>query len=170
MPAGEEQQHLIVGRISGLFGVRGWVKIYSHTQPLDNILQYKPWQIRVRGSWQEICPVEGKLHGKGLIARLEGIDDRDLAATLLDSEIAIFRHQLPVAGADEMYWADLVGLRVVTLEGVELGVIDHLLETGANDVLVVKGERERLLPYVAGVVETVDLDVGLVRVDWDADF
>lgn len=165
-----QDQHIIVGRIAGLFGVRGWVKVFSHTQPLDNILSYTPWLLLRDGHCTPVKPLAGRVHGKGIVAQLEGCDDRDAAAALVGCDIAIERSQLPRAGTGEFYWADLIGLKVVTLDGVELGVVDHLLETGANDVVVVQGERERLLPYVDQVIREVDLDGGLMRVDWDPDF
>ncbi|MEW6646245.1 MAG: ribosome maturation factor RimM [Pseudomonadota bacterium] len=165
-----QDKPIVVGRIAGLFGVRGWVKVFSHTQPLDNILRYSPWLVLRDGQWQPMKPLDGRIHGKGIVAHIEGCDDRDAAATLVGCDIAIVRSQLPRAAAGEIYWADLIGLKVVTLEGVELGVVDHLLETGANDVVVVRGERERLLPYVEQVIREVDLDGGLLRVDWDPEF
>lgn len=170
MVESEQDKRIVVGRIAGLFGVRGWVKVFSHTQPLDNILRYTPWQVLRDGQWQPMKPLGGRIHGKGIVAQLEGCDDRDAAATLIGCDIAIERSQLPRAAEGEIYWADLIGLKVVTLDGVELGVVDHLLETGANDVVVVRGERERLLPYVDQVIREVDLDGGLLRVDWDPEF
>ncbi len=166
----EQDERIVVGRIAGLFGVRGWVRIFSHTQPLDNILGYSPWQLLRDGSWVQVKPLEGRIQGKGIVARLDGCDDRDAAAALVGCDIAINRSQLQPLAADEIYWADLIGLKVVTLDGVELGVVDHLLETGANDVVVVQGERERLLPYIGSVVREVDLAGGVMRVDWDPDF
>jgi len=170
MVAPEQDKRVVVGRIAGLFGVRGWVKVFSHTQPLDNILRYSPWLVLRGGQWTPMKPLDGRIHGKGIVAHLAGCDDRDAAAELVGCDIAVARSQMPRAAADEVYWADLIGLKVVTLEGVELGVVDHLLETGANDVVVVHGERERLLPYVDQVIREVDLDGGLLRVDWDPDF
>jgi 16S rRNA processing protein RimM len=114
----------------------------------------------------------GRAHGKILVARLEGCDDRDAAEALVGYEIQVPRSRLPDDLAPgEYYWADLVGLRVETLGGVELGRIARLFETGANDVIVVEGKRERLLPYVwQQVVREVDLGAGVMRVDWDPDF
>jgi 16S rRNA processing protein RimM len=115
--------------------------------------------------------VEGQPHGRGYIGRFEGIEDRDAAAGLIGAEIAVPREQLPPAEAGEYYWVDLVGLEVVTSEGESLGHVDHLLETGAHDVLVVAGERERLIPYTPGVhVLEVDLDGGRIVVEWDPEF
>lgn len=160
-----------VGRISGVYGVQGWVRVFSHTEPRDNILEYNPWQLRLPEGWREVALLAGRAHGKGVIAQLDGCGDRDQAARWVGAEIAIRRDQLPATPAGEYYWRDLIGLRVVNAEGVDLGVVDHLLETGANDVLVVRGERERLIPYAPGAVITgVDLAAGELRVDWDADF
>jgi len=160
---------LVLGHISGVYGVRGWVKVHSETDPRDNILRYRPWYL---GDSRRLCKVaEGRLHGKGLVARIDGCDDRDRAAALVGQEIAVTRDQLPPPRADEFYWADLEGLRVETLNGAALGRIDHLFATAANDVMVVMGDRERLLPFVwEQVVREVDFEKGRVRVDWDPDF
>jgi 16S rRNA processing protein RimM len=123
------------------------------------------------GDWQERQVAEGSRHGKGVVARLVGCDDRDQAQSLMGYEIGVYRDQLPETEPGEYYWNDLKGLRVVTLQGESLGIVDHLIETGANDVLVVKGERERLIPFVQDqVVTKVDLDNGEIQVDWDKDF
>lgn len=171
MATPEQSELVVVGRISGLYGVRGWIKIYSHTEPRENILSYSPWYLQRKGQWERWEPVQGKRHGKAVIAQLSGCDDRDLAAQLLDSTIAIQRDQLPQSAEGEYYWAELIGLQVRTVEGVNLGRVDHLLETGANDVLVVVGDRERLIPFVEGqYVKQVDLEQGTLLVDWDPEF
>jgi 16S rRNA processing protein RimM len=161
-----------LGRISGLFGVRGWVKVYSDTRPRTGILEYTPWLLQRHGVWVEFPVAAGKPHGDGIIARLQGIADRDAAAALVGCPIAVRRDQLPqTTAAGEYYWTDLEGLRVVTEQGIELGRVAYLFETGANDVMVVQGERERLIPYVwEEVVRKVDLEQGVIRVDWDPDF
>ncbi|MCU7873521.1 MAG: ribosome maturation factor RimM [Candidatus Thiodiazotropha sp. (ex Lucinoma borealis)] len=162
---------IIMGRVSGLFGIRGWLKIYSHTSPRDGIVDYKTWYLKQVGNWKQYKLTAGHGQGKGVVAQLDGISDRDQAAELVDCEIAIQRTQLPELEPDEYYWTDLQGLRVVNIEGVELGVVSHLFETGANDVMVVKGERERLIPYTTGeAVQSVDLDAGILLVDWDPEF
>lgn len=168
--AGDE--YIIVGRISGIYGVRGWVKVFSHTQPRENILNYATWYLKKQGAWTA-CELEtGRVHGKGVVAKLKGCDEREGAAALMGNTIAIHREQLPQAAADEYYWADLIGLKVINLEGVDLGVVDSLLETGANDVLVVMQDgTERLIPFVQGqFVKNVDLTGGLITVDWAPDF
>jgi len=160
-----------VGRINGLYGVRGWVKVFSHTQPRDNIVHYDPWYLQVRGELRPARVAEGRLHGKGVVVRLEGYDDREQARELIGTDILVQRGQFAPPEPGEYYWADLVGLRVVTVDGVELGRVDHLVETGANDVMAVVGERERLIPFVLDqVVTEVDLEGGLLRVDWDPEF
>ena len=167
----EEAERLIIGRINGLYGVRGWVKIYSHTDPISNILDYTPWQLWQHGAWHTVAVQQGQVHGKGIIACLAGYSDRDQAARLLGADIAIFRDQLPPPPPDEYYWSDLIGLTVINQAAETLGVVEALLETGAHDVLVVKGERERLIPFVLeqGVL-AVDLEARQIRVDWEADF
>lgn len=165
------EEMIPLGRISGLYGVRGWVRVYSYTDPRHNILNYSPWYLRRQGQWQPRAVVEGRAHGKGIVARLADCADRDAAADLLDMEIAIRRDQLPEPAPGDYYWTDLIGLEVINAEGEVLGRVDHLLETGANDVLVVQGDRERLIPYLWGsVVSRVDLAEGRLYVDWDPDF
>ena len=165
--------YIVVGRITGLYGVRGWVKIFSHTQPRENILGYATWYLKKQGAWTA-CELEtGRVHGKGVVAKLKGCDDRDAAAALMGNTIAIRREQLAQPAPGEYYWTDLVGLRVVNLEEVDLGVVDSLLETGANDVLVVKQQdgTDRLIPFVQGqFVRSVDLSAGVITVDWDPEF
>lgn len=160
-----------VGRIAGLYGVRGWVRVYSYTEPRENVLRYTPWTLALGRTRRTTAPLEGRRHGRTVIARLEGVDDRDLAATLLGAQIEVSRAALPAPPPGEYYWADLIGLRVETAAGEALGTVERLLETGANDVLVVAGERERLIPWLPGrVVREVDLDGGRVVVDWDPEF
>ncbi|HLU61448.1 MAG TPA: ribosome maturation factor RimM [Gammaproteobacteria bacterium] len=162
---------IVLGRVTGLFGVRGWVKVFSNTQPREGIANYSPWQLRLGNEWRSFVVEQGQSQGKGVIVKLEGVDDRDAAAALMGADIAIWREQLPPPAEGEIYWADLEGLEVVTVAGQALGRVSHLLETGANDVLVVRGERERLIPFVRGqVVTEIDLDGGRLVVDWDPDF
>jgi 16S rRNA processing protein RimM len=164
--------YVIVGRVAGVFGVRGWVKIRSDTEPHDNILNYSPWYLHQDGNWVSYKLVEGRRHGKGLVAHLESCDDRDVAAGLVGQDIAITREQMPPAGQGEYYWADLIGLEVFNLDGKSLGKVDHLMETGANDVLVVRGEQgECLIPYILErYIMDIDLDTGKIQVDWQQDY
>jgi len=161
----------VVGRVSGLYGVRGWVKLFSYTDPVGNLLEFDEIQLGCGGHWRPASLAEARAHGKTLVGRFEGVTDRDQAACLVDQEIAVRRGQLPETAAGEVYWADLVGLEVVNTHGECLGTVDHLLATGANDVLVLRGDRERLVPFVRGtVVKDVDQDAGRITVDWERDF
>jgi 16S rRNA processing protein RimM len=160
-----------VGRISGVYGVKGWVKVFSYTEPRDNITRYQPWYLDCGAGWQSRQVAESRRHGKGVIARLDGCADRDHALALMNCEIGVRREQLPATAPGEYYWNDLIGLEVVNQQGERFGRVDNLLETGANDVLVVQGERERLIPFVVDkVVTDVDLEAGVIRVDWDKDY
>jgi len=155
-----------VGQVAGLFGVHGWVKVYSYTRPREAILKYNPWQVRTPSGWRSFALETGHAHGKGIVARLEGVSDRDQARHLIGAEIAVRSEQLPAPKAGEYYWTQLEGLRVINLLGQELGTVSHLFETGGNDVMVVQGERERLIPFTAQVIRRVDLVQGEIRVDW----
>lgn len=167
---GVTTQPVILGRISGLFGVRGWVKVYSYTEPREAVLDYDRWLLSGKNGWQEAAVAEGQRHGKTVIARIKGYEDREQAAGLIGTEIGIPRDELPETEDDRYYWSDLEGLSVVLRDGTVLGTVDHLLETGANDVMVVKGETERLIPFVMDkVVLGVDLAKREIRVDWEWD-
>ena len=163
---------LNVGKVSGVFGVKGWIKVFSYTQPRENILTYSPWYLQKGSEIKEVKLVDGRRQGKQIIAAIDGITDRDAAAALSGWEILIDKSQLPAAEEGEYYWADMVGLKVETDQGVALGVVDHLLETGANDVLVVMdGTKERLIPFLQQqTVLKIDLENGLMVVDWDPEF
>ena len=159
-----------MGRVSGLFGVKGWVKVYSYTQPREAILEYRQWYLKRNEAWQAFEVAEGKKHGKGIIARFEGVSDRDMAAELVDSDIAVDRADLPATEEGSFYWADLEGLKIVSSDGADFGRVAYLLETGSNDVLVTTGKPQRLIPFIMGkVVRDVDLAAGVITVDWEAD-
>lgn len=159
-----------LGRITGLFGVQGWVKIFSHARPREAIIDYSPWLVKTTGDWREMVVEDGRAQGKGVVAKLAGVDDRDQASQLIGADIAIRFSQLPPPSKGEYYWAQLVGLEVINLVGQSFGKVDHLFETGANDVLVVRNGKERWLPATANVIREVDLEAGVIRVDWDAEF
>ncbi len=162
---------LVMGRIAAPYGVKGWVRVVTFTETPANLLAYSPWYLKREGGWQAVELLDGREHGKGLVAQLAGCDDRDKAAALSGSEIGVYRSQLPVPDSDEYYWSDLVGMQVFTTRDVLLGVVDHLIETGANDVLVIRGERECLVPFIRDqVIKSVDIAAGVIRVDWDPDF
>ena len=163
-------QPVVLGRISGLFGVRGWVKVYSYTEPREAVLNYSRWLLNRKDGWQEATVAEGQRHGKTIIARIDGYVDRDQAAELVGTDIGVPRDAMPETESDRFYWSDLEGLTVRHRDGTEFGKVAYLLETGANDVMVVKGEQERLIPFVMDrVVIGVDLDKGEIEVDWEWD-
>lgn len=165
------EQHIIVGKISGIFGIKGWVKVFSFTDPRENILTYSPWLLKKDDQTKTLNVIDGQLQGKTIVAQLAGIDDRDQAANLMGGDIFITRNQLPKTAKGEYYWSELIDLNVETIQGVQLGVVDSLLETGANDVIVVQGERERVIPFLQGrTIINVDLDTGRIIVDWDPEF
>jgi 16S rRNA processing protein RimM len=169
---GDEQRFVTLGRISGAHGIQGWVKVHSDTSPRENIVNYSPWFLELGGRQERRQVKGGRRQGKAVVAKLIGCNDRDAAEALVGALIRVPRSELPeTTEPGEYYWADLVGLRVETLDGVDLGTIEQLFETGSNDVIVVQGERERLIPYIwQQVVVEVDLQAGLMRVDWDPDF
>ncbi len=164
-------KQVIVGEIAGAFGVKGWVKVHSHTIPADNILGYSPWLLEDGGEAREFKVLSGRMHGASVVACLEGVDDRDKALRLRSRKIMVPRERFPPAEEGRYYWADLIGLRVRSVAGTDFGTVAEMMETGANDVIVVQGERERLIPFVIGqYVKEIDLEEGLMVVDWDPEF
>jgi 16S rRNA processing protein RimM len=161
-----KQQQIKVGKISGVFGVKGWVKVFSFTEYKENILNYSPWLLKKDSETRSVNVIDGKLQGKAVVAQLDGINDRDQALSFMGWDIFITPDQLPKVAKDEYYWSDLIGLAVETNLGVQLGVVDSLL-----DVVIVKGERERVIPFLQGqTIINIDLDAGRMVVDWDPDF
>jgi len=162
-----------MGRIVGLYGVQGWLKIESWAEPRMRIFDYQPWLLGAApGEETEVRGAKGRPQGKGIVAHLPGVDDREQAAALVGSDIHVSRDQLPPPADGEYYWVDLEGLEVVTIDDVRLGQVSHLFATGANDVVVVRdGTRERLIPFVQGsYVRSVDVSAGRMVVDWDPEF
>ncbi|MFT5062655.1 MAG: 16S rRNA processing protein RimM [Gammaproteobacteria bacterium] len=168
-------QPLVVGRISGVYGIKGWVKLFSHTEPAENVLSYKNLWIETGNHWKQLEIANRKPHGLGFVIKVDGFDDRDKARELVARDIAIDRNELPSLdhSEDGYYWTDLVGLNVVNTEAATLGVVKSMMETGANDVLVLKCPKgdECLVPFVTGeIIKSVDLKSSLITVDWPADF
>ena len=182
MPEESKELH-ILGKISGYYGVKGWVKIYSYTQPRENIVCYEALKVKLHNhsasEWQDIQLDNGKVHGKGVVAHFVGYDNRDTAARLIGAELAVYRSEFKPTVKDEYYWTDLIELMVINLEGVQLGRVERLIETAANDVIVVKptqldtnkvntsNQIEVLIPFVLDYyVKKVDLEAGKILVDW----
>ena len=160
---------ICVGHILGAQGLKGWVRVFSNTSPRENILGYSPWLIE-RGDELEAVAVEGRLQGKNVVARLAGIEDRNQAETLSGCRLFIEQRQLPSLGPGEYYWSDLIGLEVETVRAEPLGTVAAMMETGADDVMVLEGDRERLIPFVIDeIVTEVDLDRRRLVVDWSTE-
>jgi 16S rRNA processing protein RimM len=160
-----------MGRVAAPFGVKGWVKIVHFTESPGALAAYRRVWVGRSGGWEEVAVAETAVHGASLVARLAGCEDRDAAARLRGSELAVSREALPEAGPDEYYWADLVGLDVVNTSGESLGKVANLFSTGANDVMRVgEGKAERLLPFIPEVIRRVDLDARRLEVDWGLDW
>jgi 16S rRNA processing protein RimM len=165
---------VVMGRVTAPFGVKGWIKIYALTAQPGNLRAYPVWWLGHDGDWREMRVAAAKVHGNTLVAQLAGVEDREAAIALKGWEVAVPRSQLPGAADDEFYWADLIGLRVVNMEQHEFGRVARVLQTGANDVLVVAGgngnERETLIPFIASAIRQVDLAAGVISVDWGKDY
>jgi len=160
-----------LGRIGGVYGIKGWLKVHSYTEPRDNIVDYSPWLLSRGDERHEARVTDARTASGRVIVKLDGVDDRDAAREWVGAEIAVERRQLPPCGPGEFYWSDLEGLEVRTLKGEVLGKVDRLLATGGNDVLVLAGQTERLFPFVwDSVIRKVDLDEGVIVADWAADY
>ncbi len=154
-----------------MFGIKGWIKVYSFTDIREDIIRYSPWLLCKADGSQSVEVLDGALQGKVLIALLKGINSRTEAEALVGWDIFIRQEQLPKPAQGEYYWSDLIGLNVQTSQGVKLGVVEDLLETGANDVVIVSGDRERAIPFLQGqTILSIDLAVGTMIVDWDPEF
>jgi 16S rRNA processing protein RimM len=160
-----------MGRVLGAYGVRGWLRIEPFTARPDGLSQYRSWWLRIGGEWREMAVAESERHGKQLVARLEGSLTREQAAGMRGCEIGIPREAMPAPEAGEVYEADMLGLRVVNRSGIDLGQVEGMLDNRAHPVMRVRHEGgESLLPFVAGVIEQVDLEARVVRVDWEPDW
>ena len=169
---------VIIGRVTSVHGIKGWVKIYSYTEEPKKIFDYEPWWINAREGWKLVKVNKYKVASQNLIAHINNFDDRDISRKeLCQRNIAIDRSKLPKLNTSEYYWYQLKGLRVITInEKVDLGVVVGLLETGANEVLEIQGDRssldlrQRLIPCIKQVVLSVNLESNIIQVDWDPEF
>lgn len=177
-PQGSDRDdYVVLGKLTSPHGVKGWFKVYSYTSPMEGILDYAEWVLQQRGERTTRRLTQGRRQGKGLVASLDGVNSREQAEQLAGAEILLPKQALPALEAGDYYWFQLEGLRVMTLDGVDLGHVNYLFETGANDVLVVQGDersvddRERLLPFLPEqVVRDTDLAAATLTVDWDPEF
>lgn len=164
-----DMAYITVGKIGSTYGVRGWLKIHSYTEFGASILTYSPWYLS-EGSdaWRTIQVEEGRMHGAIVIAKFVGINTPEEARLFTGKLIAITRSQLPSLKKNEYYWSDLQGLTVINKNGEILGKVIYLIETGSNDVLVVKGDKEHAIPYLPGtIVRDIDLEKQEIHVDWE---
>ena len=163
-------RRVVLGQVGGAFGVQGWVRIQSYTDPPTNILKFGRWQLGRAGQWREVEVEDGKMTAKGVLAKLAGVETPEEARLVTGSEIAVERDQLPAAAPGEYYWSDLEGLAAFGQNGQSLGRIEEFRATPAGTVVVIRGERQHWVPFVKERIVSVDLDAGRVVLDWDADW
>lgn len=168
------EEFVPVGKIAGVFGIKGWMKVFSYTEPRNNILSYSPLYLSLKGEWVEAKLSDGRAQGKGIVIALENVTDPDQVLPLIGTALAIKKTQLKSTGLDEFYWSELTGLKVINLDDVVLGQVDSLIATGGHDVLLVKDKAQktqRLIPFVLDeIVQKVDIDNGVIKVDWEVDY
>ena len=165
----DNEHPIVVGRINGIYGVRGWVKVMSYTRPKENILSYSHCLVYLNGAWQELNIEESQQRGERMLVKFSGIDSPEQARDYLHSDLAVVRAQLPPLENDKYYWFDLIGLEIINQDSLSLGWIKEIVETGANDVLVIegKGKTRILIPLIMDIyVKQVDLSANTMRVDW----
>jgi 16S rRNA processing protein RimM len=165
-----EIEKFIMARVSGPYGVKGWIKIQPFTVDIHQLLNKKAWLIGDEKSSISYSIETSKIHGNSIVAKLVNIDDRDQAFGLKNKTILIPKHELPKLEKGEYYWNDLMGHKVINQQKEYLGILETFLETGANDVLVVKGDKEYLIPFIPHVIRNVDMAKKEIEVDWDKDF
>ena len=160
-----------MGRVTGPYGVRGWIKVRPFTETAEGLVAHAKWWVGREGEWREVTVSDAAAHSGQVVALLEGLADRERAAALKGMEVAVPRDAFPEPGEGEYYWADLIGLKVANLQGDELGEVAEVFSNGAQDVLrVVEDGHERLIPFVAAVVGRVDLADARIEVDWGKDW
>ncbi|MFA0669764.1 ribosome maturation factor RimM [Vibrio splendidus] len=174
----EQNNRIVMGKLGSTYGIRGWLKVFSYTDNAESIFDYSPWYLNQKGKWVEYKVESWKRHSQGYVCKLAGLDVREDAQLMTNFEIAIDPASLPELSEDEFYWRELFGMQVFTTKGYDLGEVTDLLETGSNDVLVIKanlkdafGQKERLVPYLEEqVIKKVDREARRIEVDWDPGF
>lgn len=173
-----EQKIEVVGKLGSTYGIRGWLRLYSSTEQTESIFDYQPWFLNIKGKWQNVELESWRYHSNDLIVKLKGVEDREAAQLLTNTEIGVDLAVFPTLSDGDYYWHDLIGCQVINLDGYTMGTVTELMETGSNDVLVVRatskdafGKQERLIPFLyEQVVKRVDLTTKTIEVDWDAGF
>lgn len=155
-----------LGRIAGAFGVRGWLRVESYTEPATAILDYRFWTLEAPGAAARLEVREGRPQGRHVVARLESLDDRTAAERWVGATIYVNRSELPPLAEREHYREDLIGLTVLTTDGAVLGRVDHFIDGPVHAVMVVRGEREHWVPATPVHLKRVDLAAGEIHVDW----
>ncbi len=174
----QQNEKLVVGKLGASYGIRGWLKVFSYTEHAESIFDYAPWYINQKGKLVEVKLESWKRHNNGYVCKLEGLDVREDVQFYTNLEILIEPASLPQLSEEEFYWRELFGMQVFTTKGYHLGEVIDLLETGSNDVLVVKanlkdafGQKERLIPFLEEqVIKLIDRDAQRIEVDWDPGF
>ncbi|WED42526.1 ribosome maturation factor RimM [Legionella cardiaca] len=162
---------IVIGRFGRPHGIKGFVTVHSFTEPRDNILRYTDWHAYINKQWQPLKLLHVEMNEKSILAQVEGYNEREQVAALTNVDIAVSREQLPILAEGEYYWHDLIGMQVVNQQGVLLGEVVEIMPTGANDVLVIEGEKRHLVPYLPGqFVADINSSQRIITVDWDADF
>lgn len=169
---------VVLGKLGSAYGIRGWLRVFSSTDESESIFDYQPWFIKQAGVWRHLELEGWKRHNQELVIKVKGVDDRDVANTLTNCEIIVDESQLPPLEEGDYYWKDLIGCRVITTNGYDLGTVIDMMETGSNDVLVVKANlkdafdaKERLIPFLEQqVIKKVDLTTQVIEVEWDPSF
>jgi 16S rRNA processing protein RimM len=170
----QQDTHIQLGTIQGVFGIKGWLKVFSFCRPKEQILDYQTWELRASANTAVYELQEGKPHGNGIIVKFLNIDDRNQAEELIGAEIWVVKTELPTLAQDEYYWFQLEGLNVLSMNGNQLGKVKRMMETGANDVMIVKDDTDKqeiLIPYIREqVIKQVDLERNTIVVDWQKDY
>lgn len=168
----EQSPMVIMGKVAAAHGIQGWIKVQPYTAEADSLAGYRTWWLgNEQQGWRELDVLKSELRGKSVVAQLMGCHDRNVAEKYKGLLVAVPRSKLPEPDENEYYWSDLIGLEVITPEGERLGVVDNLLDTGANQVLCVQGaEKEILIPFISQVIQQVDMEGKVIRADWQADY
>jgi len=168
----EQNPMVVMGKVAAAHGVQGWIKVQPYTAEPGSLVDYRTWWLGdEQQGWRELDVLKSELRGKSVVAQLMGCHDRSVAEQYKGLLVAVQRSKLPKPDEDEYYWSDLIGLEVVTPDGERLGVVDNLLDTGANQVLCVRGaEKEILIPFIAQVIRQVDMEGKVICADWAADY
>jgi 16S rRNA processing protein RimM len=169
-PKAAVERWVVLGRIGSPFGVQGWVRITSYTDPPGNILGYDRWHLRRAGQWEAVEVEDGRTTAKGVLAKLAGIETPEDARLQVGVEIAVPRSELPPTAPGEYYWSDLEGLEALTPDGESLGRVDHFRMLPGGNVVVVRGAREHWIPFVKDRIVKVELDAGRIVFDWGVDY